>query len=181
MSTNTAKKKVVPKRQVTSATEWRKKSAEDLELPSGNVALVRRPGLRGLLAGGTIPDTLTPLVRAGLEGKPEEVTKKLQDATRDDPDAIVKMMDMIDAITVATVREPKVYPIPVDDDGDEIPLDDREELDSGLYVDEVDFEDKSFIFSFAVGGTRDLERFRQQTQELVGSLSSGQAVEQEAE
>lgn len=174
---STATKKTAPKKKsVTTAKQW-KRPAEELELPSGNVCLVRRPGMRAFVEGGHVPDLLTDLVQKAISGDDKNALKEVRSAAAD-PKKFGQFFEMMDMIVLKSVVQPKVLPA-VDDDGNEIPYEVRDE--EAIYVDDIDQDDKMFIFNFAVGGTRDLERFREEQAELMGSLQSGSGVEDEAE
>lgn len=168
--------RVTPKAEgPTSVSEWKRKAGSDLKLPSGHVCRVRNPGMKAFLSAGLIPNSLIPIVTealtrgespsGGASKQDAAVEKKLQEELTSDPKLLTDMIDAIDNVTVYCVLEPKVNPTPMR----EIPKDDGsvelvEDFDAKdpelLYVDDVDFEDKTFIFNWAVGGTRDLERFR---------------------
>lgn len=49
-----------------------------------------------------------------------------------------------------------------------------------LYIDEVEMDDKMFIFGWAVGGTADLERFREESAAVLADVPVGEAVGSEA-
>lgn len=158
----------------TSARAWKKATAEtDLPLPSGHVARVRRPGLPKLLKDGVLPDMLTPIaqkaVDAGQDGMPKMDDIKAEFGSAGMMDAL---FEAVDKITAVCVVEPAVeYHLKRAGDlegvwGDpevlmEIPLDQRDP--NILYTDDVEFNDKMFIFQYVVGGSRDLEEFRRQT------------------
>lgn len=159
----------------TSVSDWKKKSGSDLQLPSGHTCRVRNPGMKAFLSAGLIPNSLIPIVTealsrgespsGGASKQDEQIEKKLQDELSSDPKLLTDMMDAIDNVTVYCVLQPKVNPTPVKElvqaDGSVELVEDFDAKDPELlYVDEVDFEDKTFIFNWAVGGTRDLERFR---------------------
>lgn len=190
----------------TSATEWKKNSAGiELRLPSDNVCLVKRPGLEKILATGVIPDELAGIAmdtikKAGPAVPQDHKKKGQQDAAAEiDPaifadafkstDDIFRLMDSFDRITEMCVLEPKVkwHKEPrLDSDGhhlkdeeghklfDEIDLDARE--DDVLYTDDVDLEDKMFIFNFVVGGSADVEQFREEFGDGMDSLQAGEDV-----
>lgn len=170
----------------TSAKEWQKVKGEELELPSGNVALVRRPGPETLLRKGVLPDAMaskiTEMIRSGKGMRPEDAKEMAES-----PEAILDMMDAMDRVMCQVVIQPHVlyhrgvktenldrhgrpvYRLP--DKGEkavDIPDDDRDP--EALYSDEVDFEDKSFLFNFAVGGTRDIARFRRDSRISLGDV-----------
>lgn len=165
-----------PDKPVSSAQQW-KKSAEgfELEVPSGNVALVRRPGMQLFLDSGIIPNSLMKIVKEKM-GEEEPTEFNMEDF---DQDQLLDMFSVYDNVTVFCVVQPEVHPVPKmmqeNGDGDleeiTVPLSMREQ--GKLYVDEVDIDDKMFIFQWAVGGTRDLESFRQQKDESIQRLSQG--------
>jgi hypothetical protein len=161
----------------TTASEWRKNVTYPVPVPSGNTALLRAVGMQAFINKGMIPNSLMPQVEKALKGSKEAVNAadlfKDVDITAE---TLAEMMEMIDQVVVFTVVQPKVYAAPKDESGNVIDFDDRDPID-GLWVDEVDFEDKEFIFQFAVGGTRDLETFRRQHATQLASLRDGENVE----
>jgi hypothetical protein len=161
----------------TSARAWKKASADtDLPLPSGHVCRVKRPGLPKLLSEKLLPDMLTPIaqkaVDAGMEGMP-----KMDDLreTFTQPEMMTALFEATDRIAAYCVLEPHVeYHMRKKEAGqadqiqesykpewEEIPADERDP--DVLYTDDIEFNDKMFIFQFVVGGSRDLEEFRRQT------------------
>jgi len=193
-------------KQRSSAAAWREKSVGiEIEVPSGNVAVVRRPGPEMFLKTGRIPDALLPIVMEGIrekQGLPPEKAAGLMK----DPAMLPQVMEMVDAAVVAACIEPVVRedppcvrpseedaavlcrralgdPIHSDPKnpkrhefipGDAEPPEDRDP--DFLYTAEIDFTDKMFIFQFALGGSADLERFReglQQSMEGVDAVASG--------
>lgn len=143
----------------------------DLELPSGNLALVRRPGAQGLIKQGLLDslDTLTALVKTEhIDSKdPKKMVEAAKRLTVDkgNREAIVQGIELMDRVICAVVIEPKVLPVPALE---------TERDPEALYVDDVDPEDKSFIFNFVVGGTRDIETFRKEHSQLMGNISDVQ-------
>lgn len=170
-------------KSTTSPKEWKgKRTALDLELPSGNVCKVQVVGAQAFLRAGTIPNSLLPIVTQALEQAQKGKTQKLDSEAimrevAQDPKKLTEIFEMADAVTVMTVIEPRVEPVPVADESGEVPERDPELL----YVDDVDDEDKFFIMQFAMGGSRDLERFRDELASNVDSLESGSGVESDAE
>lgn len=179
-----------PKKKTNSARNWKRNKGEELELPSGNVALVRRPGPAALLSGGVLPDTLMPIVqraiRSGQGLKPIDEQELMND-----PEKIVDALVAIDRLTAVVVAEPKVAfhkhslkdvtPKGTTEKLEDIPEDARNgepcacgethpDPEEVVYTDEVDIDDKLFIFNYAVGGTRDLERFRSQFGTGLGNI-----------
>lgn len=191
-SQSTTKKK----KAVSSAKSWKKARprGEELELPSGNVALVKRPGLEELLIQDMIPDSLTPLaeeaVAKGKAGKASALKVPTGEELLQDKQKISDIFLTMDRVAALVVMEPKVvhHRRPVDPSAEKIEWEDipddelvDEEVRDFLYTNEVDFGDKMFIFSFVVGGTRDLERFRKETGSALDDVSGGEDVEQAAE
>lgn len=177
------------KKEVSSAKGWKRNKGEEIELPSGNVALVKRPGPQALLSKGILPDTLMPIVqqaiRSGKGLRNEDVGALLKD-----PQSLVHMLDAMDRLLVEVVVEPTVHyhrklVVQDKDSGKEdewvtIPANERDE-DTYIYTDDVDEEDKMFIFNYAVGGTRDLETFRREQSARLGDLSDGAGDEDPSE
>lgn len=155
------------KKSPTSAKAWKKKTAKNIELevPSGEVALVRRMPITELLTEGVFPDSMRAIVQeaisSGEKKTPEESVN--MDAILNDPNKLTEMFEAFDRILVRVCVEPKVSMPPENEE-------DRD--DEVLYADEVDLEDKMFIFQFVVGGTKDLAEFRSQQGTALGSLES---------
>lgn len=176
----------------TDAQNWKKKDdavLHDLLLPSGNTCLVRRPGVQAFITGGMVPNSLlsmlTPVFeeaeKAGKEGR--ELDTKLEDSTRaellNDPTRLTDVLTLVDSVTLYCVVKPTVLEVPVWTNEDDVepeligkPALAKKDPEK-LYVDEVDLEDKMFIFQYAVGGTKDLEPFREATSGNV-EVGSGQ-------
>lgn len=155
--------------RVTAKDQWKKKG-EEVDVPSGKVALCRRVSPDIFLRKGVLPNALMPLVKEALKtGKAPDLEEA--DIKIDDVEDVLKMYDHV---VKHIVIEPKLtLPPEKDEHGEEV-----EERDPDkLYTDEVDFEDKVFLFNWAVGGTADVEQFRKESQENVGALRSGEDVE----
>ena len=177
----------------STAREWKSRAVgQDLRLPSGVVVLVKRLGPQAFLSEGFVPDSLAPIIQEAIrEGKglPPEKQKELGS----DPRQIADMMSMMDRVLVKSVVEPAVHFLPPcvsqktgqvcgEDPLASIHQDAKasgwhvyvegDKDDDLVYVDEVDFEDKSFIFQYVMGGTSDLERFRKEQASDVESVSN---------
>lgn len=152
----------------TSAAEWKQKSSlgTPVRVPSGNVALLKRPGMHVFLAKGMIPNSLMAFVNESIKkGKPN-----LDDFTAT-PETMKDLMDLTDAVTIECCIEPKVFAIPTDPKGNQM-LAEYREADK-LYVDEVDVDDKMFIFNYAVGGPSDVASFRKEFAATMDDLQAG--------
>lgn len=169
----------------TSARAWKRaKATEELELPSGNVALVKRPGPALLLQEGFLPDSLSMIVNETIR---ENKGMKPQDLSeiQNDPDKIVDMLEGIDRMIPMIVVEPPTLfhkTQVLDDEGnpvtkdngqskfEDIPGEDRD--DDYVYTDDIELDDKMFLFQFAVGGTRSYEQFREEQRVAMGDVPS---------
>lgn len=185
----------------TPADEWAADSQValpgPLQVPSGKTALVRAPGIEAFMQQGMIPNTLMGMVRKALESnsgkkKSPAQEKREMDAMFDeiskDPTKLQDLFSLVDAATVYCVVKPKVRPVPfyADDHPEEEkrgkPMDivDRPEPGEGeerfLWVDMIDIEDRMFIFNFACAGTRDVERFRDESAAVLGRAGDGKPV-----
>lgn len=146
---------------VTPVKGWKSKTVGGtlLTVPSGNTALVRAPGMEAFIKAGVIPNGLMSIVQeAMIQGGPP--SDDAIAAMMADTEKISQILELAGAVTMYCCIDPKVAPVPLDDEGAVIPLDDERRDEDILYVDEVDFNDKMFIFNFAVGGSADLEQFR---------------------
>lgn len=163
------------KKKPTSAKAWKQqREGVDLDLPSGNVARVKRPGPAVILGGDTLPDSLTPIVSKMVEAAKGKRPKDNDDLTKD-PKAINDMLKIVDYVLTVSVVEPKVANAYEDRDGEWALIPDDERDEDTLYTDDVDLMDKMFVFQFAVGGSRDLERFRVEAFGGLGDVPDGEA------
>lgn len=158
-----------PKPAPTSVTAW-KKSAEIpvLELPSGNAMRVKKIGAQALMATGIIPNSLMGYVQKAIaKGKAEEVTEEDMAELLKDEKKVQEIGRLMDKVTILCAQEPEVH---------EAPAPGVERDDSLLYVDEIDGEDKMFIFSVVCGGTTSVEQFRAEHERNVASVHGRENV-----
>lgn len=180
----------MPEEQLTPTPvdAWLKSAQPEgrpLKVPSGNICLVRPVGINTFLKRGRIPNALMPMITRAMEQAKgrgpddedfddEKAAAEIVAELTSNPEKLEDVVELADLVTVETVVEPRVAPIPHWDEDDhvrgacakeevgkEVPIHLRKE--GVLWVDLVDLEDKLFIFNFVVGGTRDLERFRGQS------------------
>lgn len=162
--------------EVTSVGEWKKKSASSvifLKLPSGFTIRAKNPGLRAFLGTGAIPNSLMGIITEALDERAKVDVSKIMKNGHVDMDLAGDMMKMIDSVTCQVFIEPKCWPVPVDGLNDDGSPEDRENL---LYVDEVEDEDKQFLFGWVSGGTRDVETFRSEHSKSMDALSAGEGL-----
>lgn len=148
---------------------------QDLTLPSGQLVLARKPGVQQLIVEGVLHkmDNLTSLV----DSKHIKKNKKGPDALNaqsllGDPEALAGVLHTVDRVMCSVVIRPTVRMAPND-------ITSRQP--GVIYSDTVGIEDKMFLFNWALGGSADIERFRRESAEIVGSLVPGDAVEHETE
>jgi hypothetical protein len=175
------------KRAVSTAKSWKKaKATMELELPSGEVCLVKRPGLPQLIAENVLPDMLTPIANKAIEkgqsgvGVSEEESQEMMANLMKQENGLESMLDSFSRITAHCVVEPPVafHKRKVDDKWENIPEGERDE--DILYTDDVDLEDQMFIFQFVVGGSKDLTEFRRKLGESVERLVDEPGAEKDA-
>jgi len=160
------------------------KEGELVRLPSGLSAQVTRPGIQTFLKAGVLPDALRgviePAIRRGQGMRPQDEKELAQKASQD-PKFLEELVRCYDVIVHQTWQAPRVllHEREVADGWEIIPEHERDPMQ--LYTDEIDFDDKAFTFNFAVGGVRDLKRFRQQFAEHVDAVSPGADLEVSAQ
>lgn len=140
---------------------------EDLTVPSGQTCLVRRPGLEGLIKAGVLRniDSLSAIVgeehiKKTKKGKPSQVNV---DSVMKDPKALEDILHTVDKVVCHCVVKPEVFMTPND-------ITRRKQ--GVVYADMIDIMDKMHIFNFVVGGTRDLESFREGLDGSVGGVDA---------
>jgi len=141
---------------------------ELLEFPSGKVAKIERVQLTTLIAEGLLGDSLSAIASQAVEtgqGMDTEAIKKMGE----DPTKVAEALDAFDRIAVKCFVTPEVLYYR-DDDGKTIPKSERQP--GALYSDKIDINDKVFLFQVISGGSRDLQRFRQQLAESVARVST---------
>lgn len=150
---------------------------EDVVVPSGQLCLVRRPGLEGLMKAGVLNrmDSLSSVVnekhlKRVKGGKAAEEVDAL--SLLGDPKAVADVMDVVDKVVCHVVVKPEVH---------RNPNDVTRRQPGVVYADMIDVMDKMFIFNFVVGGTRDIESFRDEFDESVGGLEGVASVQAETE
>jgi hypothetical protein len=154
--------------QRSTAANWKSKAktaddARDLLLPSGNVALVKRIAPEAFLASGMIPDAMQPILEKSIRSK-QGLPPEIEQDMLADPKMLKSIIELMDAAIVAAVVEPRVIlAVP---EGQEQP-------DDCILASDVEFEDKAFIFNYALGGSKDLARFRGESDNVVARLSTG--------
>lgn len=148
----------MPKKEIkpTSASDWRKMSTLGMviELPSGKFARIRKPDLLVLVKAGKIPNALAGKVTEMIKTQKVDLSKfELDDVT-----------DILNATAKAAFVEPQVTEKPNKDQ---------------IAPEDIDFDDRLFVFQYAQGGTKDLDFFRNQQARNVSSVQTSQDVQPE--
>lgn len=162
---------------ITPASGWKKsgdsaKKGGPLKLPSGNTCLAIAPGAEVFIKLGMIPNSLLEIVQGAIQKAsrkqaPPDFSKIATDVVNDTK-KMQELMVLVDRVALFCVQQPVILDVPEH-------ASDRD--DEALYIDEVDLEDKFFVFQWAVGGTRDLESFRQEQAAGVGPVPAGEELE----
>lgn len=188
-SGNPAKKAAAAKKKAaSSASDFKKRKAgQFLALPSGLTVRAKRVELQTFILQGNVPNPLMEIVSEALEkGNQTDLKRMVGDAEgKVDIEAVREMYGMVDSVVMACVIEPKVHPLPTRDDlsvwneehPDEIYLDpDDLRSDDRVYIDEVEDEDKMFLFQWSSGGTEDVARFREEARADMATLAEIQGA-----
>lgn len=174
-----------PKPQVASPQDFKKKhSGSIMKLPSGFNVRARRVSLRAFLQSGNVPNPLLPIVEEALsKGKTADVQAIMGKEGAVDLDMINEMYDMVNQVVCSVLIEPKVQMVPTIEDMDKwnanhptesVKHPDDLRDDEILYVDELEDEDKMFLFQWASGGTDDVALFREEAKQQLAALEQGQ-------
>lgn len=141
---------------VTSGREWRSRDeAVEFTLPSGKVALLKKPDVLEILADPDIPDLLTNKVMEGMTGE-----KPKAEIQRED---IPRLLKTLNKMCVACFVSPRVV--------------ETAQADDEIEVRHIDFQDKLAVFNFAFGQEGVLaQSFRHQPLADVPDLPNGKKL-----
>lgn len=147
-----------PELQATPASDW-KKDAEGtlMELPSGKVARLRRRSIFALMKAGQIPNELRAIVQNFISSP--------QGARAVAGENFEAMFQLIDVVAKACF----VYPKLVDEGENE--LDDDE-----VYVSDIEFDDKLYVYLWSAGEVSSLEAFREEQNSSISTAFDGKSV-----
>jgi len=198
----TAAKKAAPKKATKAAGGYTLgQSVEtdsdlfDLELPSGATCQAQRPGVQGLIGAGILDsfDSLTSLVNTEhiqkhtAQGMAQaarisrEQAEKAAAGLMADPQKMAAGFQMVDRLTAYVVTQPLVwvdYQMTDESDADWAK---REANESDrIPVRRIALEDKMFLMTWAVGGSADLERFREEFAHALGGMAAIENVQDQA-
>lgn len=163
-------------------TTWGRQPYQDLEMPSGQMAQVRMPGVQQLVAIGVLDstDSLSALIDKKhikrVKGKPAIDGPSLMK----DPKNVLSLLQIVDKVTAYMVVQPTVQEPFIEEDVDgkmtTRPLRDDERDPEVVYTDAIETIDKMYLFQYAVGGSADLAQFRERFEAGLGSLEAGESV-----
>lgn len=159
----------------TSVGEWKKAAAGHvIELPSGKGMRIKKMTVQSMMATGIMPNALIKVVKKALDkgaGRPGMDEQMAMEMIAD-PGKVQEMVAFINKLTCKVAMEPRVFPIPDNED-------DRDPDE--LYVDEIDEEDKMFIFQVVTSGDDDTESFREEHASTMAAIRGQQDLELPAE
>lgn len=141
-----------------------------LTLPSGLVIKVKSVDLVGLVASGSVPNSLLETIQRHLAplGENATVESASELAAQMEPEDLAKAFSLMDNVVVAMAMDPIIHPMPATED-------DRK--DDLLYVDELEGEDKLEMFNWSQGGTEGMKRFPEGPEASVAPMEeSGGSV-----
>lgn len=173
--------------KATSAADWKKAESQLplIETPTGKWIRMKRPGMTKFLEAGFLPDALAAVVRKEINSAARKKVDPQKLLESVDGDAAVEMLEAMDRIVISVMVEPKFtsHRRQKRNDDDEllwlpdgkphmedIPEDERRA--DIVYTDEMDQDDKNFVFRVAVGGSTDLTRFRAEQAAVVDAVSA---------
>lgn len=189
--------------EVTPVSEWGKaaevpEEGMPVKLPSGNVCRIRRTmDMMTMLQAGKIPNPLAKIINEMIESGGSDFTKAAQEA--EDPEAVRQLFDMLNQTIAKAFVEPKVSSPPSREKGEpwveylaRIALPVREEGETKaafdkrywkswhkkgtLCANDIDMQDKLYVFAVAQGAAADLARFREESESAMGALQASKPV-----
>lgn len=171
-------------------------------LPSGQTCWIRRIGIEGMIEAGLLSegDSLMAIVderhikrarnNAGKNPQVQEVAdEQMARNLMRDPKMLAKIIFFVDQTLPVVVVEPTVrshfrilQPSNVPGElPDTVMIPAKEREPGAVYTDQIGLEDKMFIFQLCVGGTRDIETFRTQSDAAVAGVGDGAGVSRETQ
>lgn len=154
--------------RISQIGDFKKRLGGIQELPSGLIVRIKNPGgLKSFIGSGQIPNSLMIIIDKGIKSGQAPQPAELMPEGKIDPKLLEDMNTLLNVITMGVIVEPKINPIPENED---------DRLDTELYVDEIPEDDKQFLFQWISGGTRDLEIFRKQLDASLDAVAAESVV-----
>lgn len=144
-----------------------KKKREPVLLPSGQRIILKPTSLSAFLQTGSLPNSLMQVVKKAMGDKTGKKADEAAAGLMDDPKGLADLFEAMDQFVVAIAVEPAVHPVPEDESTRD---------DNLLYVDEIDLEDRMFIFTRAIGGSGEVQPFRAEPPSGVERVQPGKRV-----
>ena len=146
---------------VTTVEQWRARNTpQEVELPSGAVALLRKVDILDLCFSGQIPTALVVEARQFADRGGVDV-----EALQNDPEALARWMRVIEPVVIAAFVEPKVG---------------KEPGPEQLGIGEISAQDKLAIFQWCNEAAERLRPFRPGSDASMEPVSPGPGVQPEA-
>ena len=174
--------KKAEEKRISQVRDFKTRMGGIQELPSGLTVKLRNPGgLMAFMDSKNIPNSLLAIIQRSLgQGKAPEPEELMQKDGEIDPEMLDGMKQMMDSVALRCIVKPHIEPAltqeDLDDHNRQYPddqIDDLDDLrdDELLYIDEIPFDDKMYIFQWVSGGTRDLEEFRKGHEQGVADVA----------
>lgn len=152
-----------------------------LTTPTGQTCYAKRVGLPGLVQAGVLgeADDLTAFVdtkhirrvRGGKTADHDEIDFA---SIMRDPEQLGKIIMMMDRALPIIVQQPELkLHFTDEDDGSTLRVPDDDRDVESIYTDQIGLEDKMFLFNWAVGGSADVKRFREESGAVVATMVDG--------
>lgn len=137
-------------------TAWKKKEEEtfDIELPSGQIILAKKLGMKEIIKTGMVAqlDTFTAqLLPDGTSSPEKDANRVILDAIKDEK-KFEQLEQTINKVVLVCVLQPKVLPIPPEG---------YDRNPEAVYIDDISLDDKMYIFSIVFEGNGDMSQFRE--------------------
>jgi len=184
MVTNSKAIKKAEQSRISQIGDFKNRLGGIMELPSGLIVRTHNPGgMKAFLAVDSgVPNSLMSVISKSLaKGKAPTEADLMGENGEMDPKMLDEMMALMDSVAMRVIIEPTIHPNPTEDsleawnrDNPDNQFASIEHLIQGhpdhIFVQELPEDDKSFLFQWISGGTRDLEKFRQQLEERMDAV-----------
>lgn len=156
--------------QVANGAAWRKPREQGVEiwLPYGQqVVRIRTVRPDHLLAQGDIPDILSPLMLDMIYGRANEKKTEAILLPKESVEEAMQLLETLRVVCTAALVEPRIVSEPLAEDE--------------ITIDELEYEDRRYIFRLVFLPTEVLSTFRYQAQVDVEPLPHSAGVLQPSE
>jgi len=150
--------------QVTNASQWGKVVTEGklVPLPGGNVARLKKYNIMYLSKIGKIPNKLQAVVQGFISDPAGADLSKVAA----DKDGIANMMELLDITVEMCFVEPKVVR----------PKKGQELAEDEISIEDVELNDKLYVFEWAQGEVDSVEAFREKQERAARAILGGEKV-----